>query len=907
MNRANTNRAGWLERLLYFLLGTLIYSCLTWQVMTLAASGDSEPAWSSPSIAAIRKVSDTPSTQTRPLFLSNMDCGLVSFRYVGSSTMQTGCFTDSAFGMMDSDGGSVIFNDTDEALPLLAYSPHQVLAPWPKSMELVVLDSLNGGGARVSLYRNPLTASKDNRDLLLRLVSKQLIQPPDLPLTDKLDQPLSINAQTLTFSDNGSWMVAETLNGSFVRVNLATLGVKPFAPSFVTSGGPSLLKSYVAVTDNGRYVAIANNYSSVLRVYDLANCGPETPNLEPQNCPMHDYWPFAGQQITGLTSISHVRFINDGLLSFEAVTAGSTHDGVYELAPAASINSLIDYLGLGDSFTSGEGAFDYLAGTDTTSNSCHLSSRSYPFLLTHDIFTAHGGHSVACSGAKIYDVASQAQDYKGQVGQEAAADSVLTNFLPGYIAQQRFIKQYQPATTTVSVGGNDVGFGNILESCVVPHLSRQTSDNVCFDTYESRQELVQLIDRTVPRWTRLYNQLQAEAPLSRIYVIGYPSIASDTGKCGLNVHLNTSEIEFSEEIIAYLNDAVQKAAHNAGLTYVDISQALYGHRLCESASYNLAVNGLTAGKDSGPLGLKVFGNESYHPNALGHQLIEQAILRQTHNLTVVAATPDTANDGHTLLTGPKTGRAVTKRSPESQLTPRVALKDQPTAVNTHQNDDLKPLNPYQVRLDGPTGTIIGSAPTDENGNLATTVVIPGDTASGGHSLDVIGTDQVDEPIDVTQPIYVPQNNDDADGDGIPNDSDSCPAAVNSGVDDDQDGIDDTCDGSIGSPPVGGNPSGLSSGSIVTDTTNPVKQFQITSNGATAPNVLGTATSNPFGLPAKKISQSAPAGNSGVKTPRRIHINWLPWLVLALLIWLLLIVLGMIIDRYVDKKTRYVLA
>src|SRR6185437_3010028 len=105
----------------------------------------------------------------------------------------------------------------------------------------------------------------------------------------------------------------------------------------------------------------------------------------------------------GLQSVRHVRFLNDGLLSFEAVTSGGG-SGSYVLAPTDGITSLTDYIGLGDSYTSGEGAFDYLEGTDTADDMCHLSARSYPLLLTHDLFSAAGGHSVACSGAVISDV-----------------------------------------------------------------------------------------------------------------------------------------------------------------------------------------------------------------------------------------------------------------------------------------------------------------------------------------------------------------------------------------------------------------------------------------------------------------------------------------------------------------------
>ena len=39
---------------------------------------------------------------------------------------------------------------------------------------------------------------------------------------------------------------------------------------------------------------------------------------------------------------------------------------------------LTNYVALGDSYQSGEGAGDYLAGTDTDANKCHRSVHAYP-------------------------------------------------------------------------------------------------------------------------------------------------------------------------------------------------------------------------------------------------------------------------------------------------------------------------------------------------------------------------------------------------------------------------------------------------------------------------------------------------------------------------------------------------
>jgi len=792
----------WLRSLGWLLAATLICIVILGAAMSGATTtAKTRPDWSSPAVMALKRVSTLPSSQSEPNFLNNLDCSLVTYRVAATKEMRTGCFTPTAIGMMDSDTELVIFNGTDEALPIIAYAPHQILAPWPKAMDLVSLSPVSTGGSRIGLYKNPAAVLQDQRNLLLQLTSKQMTAPAELPLTDNAGQPLVINEQSLAFSDGGGWLVAETLNGSFVRINLATLEVKAFAKAFGSQGSPALLKSRVAISDNGQYVAIANAAADSFKVYDLGVCSGTSVNLQPENCPAYEYKPFVSQQIAGLRSIRHLRFVNDGLLSFETSMVDPTQAGIYELAPTTSIDSLIDYLGLGDSYTSGEGAFNYSDGTDTANNKCHLSIKSYPLLLARDIFSNRGGRSVACSGAVINDVGNNSDDYRGQVRtyNPALFDSVMTNFVPGYVSQEKFARQYQPGVITASVGGNDIGFGDIVKSCAMPHVSRHLSDNVCFNTYEDRLEVTEQIDRTVPRWTALYKQLALASPASRLYAIGYPEIADDTGNCALNVNLSKSELEFSITLVNYLNKAIQQATAAAGITYVDIDKALYGHRLCETISSNVAVNGLTAGTDSG-----IIGSESYHPNALGHELIEQAILKQTHNLTIAPA-PALPVDTSNILKAPKSGRAITNRVPVSSLvTPVMALSKVVTIKAGGAPNGLKPHNTYSVRIDGSVGAVIGTAVADDTGNVDTSVTIPPGTEPGSHAIDVTGENQAGQAIDLTTPIYLPASNSDADDDGIPDTTDSCPTAINSGIDTDKDHIDDTCDGFIGVAPGSGS-------------------------------------------------------------------------------------------------------
>ncbi len=772
-----------------------------------SASQPTEPNWAMPGAMALRRIGPLGTSQNQPNFLSNLDCTPLTYRLVGQSAQQDGCLTSTAYGMLDSSTATVIFNGTDEGLRLLSYSPHQVLAPWPQALNLLTLDASSTGGSYIGMYTNPIALTQDQRDFAGRLTGKQLTQPPNILFRDHNGQRLVVNAQTIAFSQGGGWMVAEALGGSFVRINLATLDMTAFAPHFGTQSNGGLLNSQIAISDDGRFVAIQNAVTGTFKVYDLTTCDGLVANLRPENCRAYDYQAFISQQVSGLHWIRHVRFINNGLVSFEASSVNGTTSGVYILAPTSAITSMADYIALGDSYTSGEGTFNYLAGTDSETNNCHLSSHSYPLLLTRDLFGAAGGHSVACSGAVINDIGSDAGSYRGQVKQgrsfdelfddQARLEGIKADFKPGYIAQQHFVRHYQPRVVTVSIGGNDIGFGDLLQRCVMPHISRHLSDSTCYNTYESRQEVVRLVDRTVPRWTALYRQLRAASPSAQIYALGYPSVSSGQGKCGTNVRLGKSELEFAEELIAYLNGAISQAATAAGVPYIDIRQALVGHRLCEAVGNTVAVNGLTAGKDSGPFGIGVLGRESYHPNALGHQLIAQAITQNTANLTSSNLTASPGSSPENLLDAPKSGRTLNRLAPDNGIAPSILQNGDRFTVNVNGlRNGLRPNTYYVIRIDGGSGPILASVLSGADGSLSTETNVPLATVPGGHSIDIFGNGQDGAPVNVTQPVYIIASADDPDEDGFSGAADSCPYAVNSNEDIDGDSVDDVCDPSL---------------------------------------------------------------------------------------------------------------
>ncbi len=856
----------------------LLAACtLLGSLITQAASdgNGATPAWATPLAKSVKLIGPATDIPNQPNFQSNLDCTELTYRQVSTNTMLAGCFVPTAYGQVDPDSGMAIFNGTDEALPLAPYSPHQVLTPWPGTVNTLTLDAANTGGSYLGMYKNLTAHLQNQRDLLARLYGKQITAPPDMTIVGPDGKQLVINPQTMAFSDGGSWLVVETMNGSFMRINLATLSMVAFAPAFGSQGSPALLKSQVAVSKNGQFVAIENVTAGSFKVYDLASCTAASTSSSPLHCATYDYWPFVATQIAGVSAFNHVRFINDGMLSFNATNFGGTN--TYLLAPTASITSLLNYLALGDSYTSGEGAFDYLAGTDTGDDVCHLSIHSYPLLLARDVYGSGGGHSVACSGARTGDITpGQPDSYRGQIRggvprSQRPIDNqaqILADFKPGYLPQVDFVSHYQPAVLTVSVGGDDIGFGEIVQNCVQPHISLHLSDSVCYDTYEDRQELKALIDRTIPRWTAAYRQLQSRSPSSRVYIVGYPQIAVDNGDCALNVHLSKGELEFSEEVINYLNGAVQQAASQAKLTYVDISQALAGHRLCETAGYAVAVNGLTAGTDGGPFGTKVFGKESYHPNLLGQALIEETILQQTNNLRASSSATGLSNDSQKLLNKPVSRRAINAMVPEHGLVSSVVNRGESTILTVDgAADGLLPGSNYTVRIDGPSGPIIAVVGSGQTGSISEPISLPVNTVSGGHTINVIGPGQGNQPVNVTQPIYVPASSTDSDGDGISDTSDSCPGAINSGVDSDHDGIDDVCDPVIGSAPTSGTSGSGGSGTSTSSTPNSSSGPSTGLNTVTTVTVAGSSmtTSNNSGANTLNGTQSVSAAGKATQT------------------------------------------
>lgn len=220
------------------------------------------------------------------------------------------------------------------------------------------------------------------------------------------------------------------------------------------------------------------------------------------------------------------------------------------------------YVALGDSYSSGVGTRSYLA--DGTS--CQRSVYAYPSLIA----TARGYalNLRACSGAKVSDVTST----------QLSALSSSTSYV------------------TISVGGNDAGFADVLTECALPGWASN-----CNGAVDGAQRY---INNTLPgSLATLYSAIRTRAPRATVVVVGYPRIFNGQD-CNALTWFSPAEETRLNQTADLMNARLGTAAHNAGFGYANPTSAFIGHAVCGAPEW---LNGL-----SYPI------SDSYHPNRTGH-------------------------------------------------------------------------------------------------------------------------------------------------------------------------------------------------------------------------------------------------------------------------------------------------
>lgn len=754
------------QKLLYPIL-LLILAVSILPVEIFAASDESDWFKKEP---VLTKYADLPNGTPPPYSINeNRDCVKRSvltrparvmnvWPYYSTEQSHESCVVDTRFGGISQSGYLQAPGENTFGKVYFPWGATMTLLPVPKSENAIYLIPNFPSGVRPVLIKDFLQHIEGRTLPTGEIEYTVRAGTPITELVTPNGQKPSIQISSVSFSANGRWMVADIPYVGTSRIDTTTFQIQTFdtAQYNLDIGVDPALKT--AITSNGRYVVVSSTSFTRARLYDLTGC--ESHGV----CNQKDLWKYFKDTVPGFIGFSTWRFRTDYSLKFylvhqpagkpRAVTSSTLRAFGH---PEASFG----YLGMGDSFASGEGAHSYKSLTDTTDNKCHISFRSYPYLIANEL-GLNQAESIACSGAVINDVSDRDLIYPDKSQAKGKNDplfdvEIFKGFLPGYRPQLEFLEHTQPAVITLSAVGNDIGFGDKLRACVMP--------GTCYDDYESRLEVALEVNAQFDRLVSLYKDINGVMDNKKVYVIGYPEIAKNDGDCGVNVRLDSTEVKFSNQLVRHLNQMIKSAASKAGFFYVDVERAFHGSRLCEAAPDNTAVNGLTGGNDTRVFGYELdrsIGNESFHPNELGHQKFKEVILEQTSSFTKAMPSPDTSakppaitDDMELLKDMPKSGdiiRALKYKKgllSSSDVFRNAAIEGTITLTES----GFRPSSSVEVWMHS-SPVKLGDFITDSKGNLSFVAKIPADTPYGFHTIHVYGTGISGGLIDIQEVIQV---------------------------------------------------------------------------------------------------------------------------------------------------------
>lgn len=248
------------------------------------------------------------------------------------------------------------------------------------------------------------------------------------------------------------------------------------------------------------------------------------------------------------------------------------------------------YVALGDSYSAGP----LIPPPTGRPAGCLRSGSNFPRLVARAM-GATDFVDMSCSGATTADFAAP---QKVTLGENPAQFDALTG---------------SEDLVTFTIGGNDIGFGEIVQECAL-RSPRQPLGAACRDFYGDR--LNRRIAATAPRIGAALREIGTRAPAARVAVVGYPSLLPDDGPgCFPVVPFSPGDVAWLRGIEKDLNAMLAAQAGAAGATYVDTYTPTIGHDMCQLPGVKW-IEGLLPTAPAAPM----------HPNAQGMAAMGAAVL-----------------------------------------------------------------------------------------------------------------------------------------------------------------------------------------------------------------------------------------------------------------------------------------
>lgn len=251
------------------------------------------------------------------------------------------------------------------------------------------------------------------------------------------------------------------------------------------------------------------------------------------------------------------------------------------LAPhAGAAPTYRNYVSLGDSFVSGP--FIPLQRLDPLS--CFKSTQNYPSVLAKRLGIANFT-DISCGGAQTKDMTGVQSGIPGQSVPQFSALKADTDLV------------------TVSIGGNDIGFSDIILTCAGKSITDPTGAP-CKANYGD--SLGQRVDATAAKVAAVLQGIKQRSPKARVVVVGYLRILPPSGGCWPVVPISKGDVPYLDNVQQQLNGMLGAQAKAAGATFVNPYDISLGRDTC-AAPWDKWVEGIIPTSLAFPV----------HPNAKG--------------------------------------------------------------------------------------------------------------------------------------------------------------------------------------------------------------------------------------------------------------------------------------------------
>ncbi|GEM_PF-2394344 len=645
-----------------------------------------------------------------------------------------------------------------------------VASPGHQGQNVLNMIRLNAIASRVQSQTTQIGGNQQVKTYTMNVLTDRLVHDGEGPVA----------VRRIDISHNQEYAAVEVLGKGVGIVDLATLRLRYIATDKPSGYGDIKDALRFAISDDGTHVAVVGTTQKIGKMYFVdQDCGQDTytPTESLKTCGYLDFSEKLRSEGDLEGTVPFYTFFEDRLDRLVIWSHNESEGGrIYETTVRPDMTKKrLTYLAMGDSYSSGEGDIErkadgssyYMAGTEGV-RQCHVSTRSYPFLLRDTWgIDRDAMKSVACSGAQVLpDYYGRLEGYLGQ-GERlegwssviSAQNEALDEFIPGRVPQLEFVKRYQPKILTLTGGGNDIGFSRILEACATYYFDYAVAPVLSECSYATKNSatqniLIASIDTQYLFTKRLIERIKDESPGSKVVLVGYPSFINDgLSTCTPDVgFLRMSERKMVNDMTMRLNQALQRAAYDTGASFVDIEQSLVGGRLCEGSEYMTGVWDW--------LRQRAIDEERFHPNAEGHKKIAQVIsdadvYARDRISSSGSFSPDSSLVETLMKTVVRGGVVIWNASVNFELDSGQFAPNTTYAVTAYSK-------PKQL----------GTFRTNADGSIRQRVSFDGVTP-GHHMVVLEGTGVNGEPARVYQFIEVHVSQNDADGDGIPNDKDVC--------------------------------------------------------------------------------------------------------------------------------------